>query len=132
MLAASIQLDAVAVVAPRRDKQVFFRSSGHRDVKVDISGLSPREDEKGETDALVRGVAAEFAARGTPVGGFTVNAANAVLTGSGLSSSAAVEVLFAKIFDNLYSEGKRSALELARIGQKAENIYFGNPCGLMD
>ena len=132
VLAASIQLDAVAVVAPRTDKQVFFRSTGHRDVKVDISNLSPIEGEKGETEALVRGVAAEFAARGSPVGGFTVNAANSVLTGSGLSSSAAVEVLFAKIFDNLYADGKRSALELAKIGQKAENVFFGKPCGLMD
>ncbi|MCL2233223.1 MAG: galactokinase [Treponema sp.] len=132
VLAASIQLDAVAFAAPRPDTQVFFRSAGHRDIKVDISDLSPREGEKGNSEALVRGIAAEFAAQGTPVGGFTANAANAVLTGSGLSSSAAVEVLFAKIFDNLYCGGKRSALELAKIGQKAENLYFGKPCGLMD
>ena len=132
VLAASIQLDAAAVVAPRRDKQVFFRSAGHRDIKVDLSDLAPREEEKGETEALVRGIAAEFAARGTPVNGFTANAANAVLTGSGLSSSAAVEILFAKIFDNLYRGGETSALELAKIAQKAENIYFGKPCGLMD
>ena len=132
VLAASIQLDAVAVAAPRPDTQVFFRSAGHRDIRVDISELSPREEEKGDTEALIRGIAAEFAAQGTPVGGFTANAANAVLSGSGLSSSAAVEVLFAKIFDNLYCGGKRSALELAKIGQKAENLYFGKPCGLMD
>ena len=132
VLAASIQLDAVAVVAPRKDKQVFFRSVGHSDVKIDISDLSMREDEKGHADSLIRGIAAEFAAQGTPVGGFTANASNLVLSGSGLSSSAAIEVLFAKIFDNLYSDGKRSALELAKMGQKAENIYFGKPCGLMD
>jgi len=132
VLAASIQLDAAAIVAPRQDKQVFFRSVGHPDVKVDITDLSLQEKEKGNTEALVRGIAAEFAARGTPVGGFTSNADNMVLTGSGLSSSAAVEVLFAKIFDNLYCGGRKSALELAQIGQKAENIYFGKPCGLMD
>ena len=132
VLAASIQLDAVAVAAPRQDRQVFFRSVGHPDVKVDISDLSIREDEKGNTEALIRGIAAEFAVQGTPVGGFTANAANMVLTGSGLSSSAAVEVLFAKIFDNLYCGGKRTALDLAKIGQKAENVYFGKPCGLMD
>jgi len=119
-------------VAPRQDKQVFFRSVGHSDVKVDVSDLSIRENEKGKANALVRGIAAEFAARGTPVGGFTANADNMVLTGSGLSSSAAVEVLIAKIFDNLCCGGKRSALELAQIGQKAENVYFGKPCGLMD
>ena len=132
VLAASIQLDAVAIVAPRKDNQVFFRSVGHRDVKLDISDLSSREEEKGNTEALIRGVAAEFAAQGTRVGGFTANADNMVLSGSGLSSSAAIEVLFAKIFDNIYSNGKRSALELAKMGQKAENIYFGKPCGLMD
>ena len=132
VLAASIQLDAVAVVAPRQDKQVFFRSSGYPEVKMDISDLSLREEEKGSTSALIRGIAAEFTARGTPVRGFTANIESTVLTGSGLSSSAAIEVLFAKIFDNLYCGGKRSALELAQIGQKAENVYFGKPCGLMD
>jgi galactokinase len=132
VLAASIQLDAVAIAAPRQDKQVFFRSVKHRDVKVDISDLSVREDEKGDTEALIRGIAAEFAARGTPLCGFTANADNMVLSGSGLSSSAAVEVLIAKIFDNFCGGGKRSALELAQIGQKAENVYFGKPCGLMD
>ena len=132
VLAASIQLDAAAVVAPRKDKKVFFRSTGYPDVSVDISDTSPREEEKGSADALLRGIAAEFSSRGTPVGGFTANANNTVLSGSGLSSSAAVEVLFGKIFDNLYCGGKRSALELAQIGQKAENVYFGKPCGLMD
>ena len=132
VLAASIQLDAAAVAAPRQDNQVFFRSVKHRDVTVDISDLSLRESEKGDTEALIRGIAAEFTAQGTAVGGFTANADNMVLSGSGLSSSAAVEVLFAKIFDNLFAGGRRSALELAKIGQKAENVYFGKPCGLMD
>ena len=132
VLAASIQLDAVAIVAPRQDKRVFFRSVDHRDVILDISDLSLREEEKGETEALIRGIAAELSAQGTPVNGFTANASNMVLSGSGLSSSAAVEVLFAKIFDNLFAGGKRSALELAKIGQKAENVYFAKPCGLMD
>jgi galactokinase len=132
VLAASIQLDAVAVVAPRWDMQVFFRSKGHPDVKVDISDLSVMEDEKGKTESLVRGIAAELAARRIPLRGFTANADNMVLSGSGLSSSAAIEVLIGKIFDNLYGDGKKSALELAKIGQKAENEYFGKPCGLMD
>jgi galactokinase len=132
VLAASIQLDSVAIAAPRKDKKVFFRSTGYPDVIVDLSDLSPKDGEKGTTEALVRGIAAEFTARGTPVGGFTVNAASTVLPGSGLSSSAAVEVLLGRIFDCLYSDGKLSALEIARIGQKSENVYFGKPCGLMD
>jgi len=132
VLAASIQLDAVAVAAPRSDMQVFFRSKGHSDVKLDISDFSLRQEEKGTTEALIRGIAAELAARKLPLRGFTANADNMVLSGSGLSSSAAIEVLIGKIFDSLYGDGKTSALELAKIGQKAENVYFGKPCGLMD
>jgi len=132
VLAASIQLDAVAIAAPRQDTQVFFRSKGHPDVKIDISDLSQMEEEKGKAEALVRGIAAELTARKLPLRGFTANADNMVLSGSGLSSSAVIEVLIGKIFDSLYGDGKTSALELAKIGQKAENAYFGKPCGLMD
>jgi galactokinase len=132
VLAASIQLDALAVVSPRSDTKVTFRSTGYPDVVVDIADKAPRKEELGTTEALVRGIAAEFAARGTPVKGFTATAASTVLSGSGLSSSAAVEVLFGAIFDGLYGGAERTALELAQIGQKAENLYFGKPCGLMD
>ena len=132
VLAASIQLDSVALVAPRRDSKVLFRSTGYPDVEVDISDLSVNPKEAGATEALVRGVAAELARRGTALKGFTANADSAVLPGSGLSSSAAVEVLLGRIFDTLYGTEKRSALELAQIGQRAENLYFGKPSGLMD
>jgi galactokinase len=138
VLAASIQLDQAALAVPRDDGVVFFRSTGFPDVKVRLSGsgggpdLLPKKEEKGTTEALVRGIAAEFTARGTAVGGFSANADSTVLPGSGLSSSAAVEVLLGRIFDNLYGGGKRTALEIAQIGQKAENVYFGKPCGLMD
>ncbi|GHV80040.1 galactokinase [Spirochaetia bacterium] len=130
VLAASIQLDAVAIVAKRQDKKVFFRSTGYPDVVVNLA--ENKREEPGTTESLVRGIATELTRRGTEVGGFSANAASTVLTGSGLSSSAAVEVLLGRIFDNLYGGGKRSALELAQIGQIAENIYFGKPCGLMD
>lgn len=132
VLAASIQLDALACVSPRDDLTVLFRSAGYDDVVVDLSDLSPRAEETGKTEALVRGIAAELAARGTKVRGFTAYAASTVLSGSGLSSSAAIEILFGAIFDGLYGEGQRSAVELAQIGQRAENRYFGKPCGLMD
>jgi galactokinase len=132
VLAASIQLDSAAIVAPRRDKRVLFRSTGYPDVAVDLSDLAPRQSERGTTESLVRGIAAELSGRGVSVGGFTANAASTVLSGSGLSSSAAVEVLFGRIFDSLYGGGKRSALEIAQIGQIAENDYFGKPSGLMD
>jgi galactokinase len=132
VLAASIQLDSVAIVAPRKDKRVLFRSTGYPDVAVDLSDLAPRQEEKGTTESLVRGIAAELVNRGVSLGGFTANAASTVLPGSGLSSSAAVEVLLGRIFDSLYGGGKRSALEIAQIGQIAENDYFGKPSGLMD
>ncbi|MFA6506352.1 MAG: galactokinase family protein [Treponemataceae bacterium] len=132
VLAASIQLDALACVSPRPDNTVIFRSTGYSDVVVDLSDLSPRKNEEGKTEALVRGIASEFVKRGTKVRGFTANANSTVLSGSGLSSSAAVEVLFGVIFDGLYGDSKRTAVELAQIGQKAENLYFGKPCGLMD
>ncbi|MDR1930785.1 MAG: galactokinase [Treponema sp.] len=138
VLAASIQLDQAAVLTLRGDNRIFFRSTGYPDVCVDLvdsSGvpdLAPRENEKGTTEALIRGIAAEFISRGTGVRGFAVNADSTVFPGSGLSSSAAVEVLFGRIMDNLFGGGKRSAVEIAQIGQKAENVYFGKPCGLMD
>jgi galactokinase len=138
VLAASIQLDSVAITQARKDNAVFFRSAGYPDVKValsDSSGasdLAAKPEEQGKTESLVRGIAAELARRGSGTGGFSANAASTVLPGSGLSSSAAVEVLFGRIFDCLYGEGKRSSLEIAQIGQIAENAYFGKPCGLMD
>ncbi|MCL2043193.1 MAG: galactokinase [Treponema sp.] len=138
VLAASIQMDAVAVVVPRSDRQVFFRSVGFPDVRVNLddnngkSDLAPKPEEQGTTASLVRGIAAEFVRQGVEVRGFSANASNTVLNGSGLSSSAAVEVLIAKIFDGLYGRDRFSAVELAKISQKAENIYFGKPCGLMD
>jgi len=138
VLAASVQLDNAAVVQERDNDTVFFRSAGFPDVKVklaDSSGaldLQPKPEEKGTTESLVRGIAAGLSRRGGAAGGFSANAASTVLPGSGLSSSAAVEVLFVSIFDSLYNDGKLSSLEIAQIGQAAENAYFGKPCGLMD
>jgi galactokinase len=132
VLAASIQLDVVAAVAPRTDKRVLFRSVGFPDVSIDLTDLAVQKSEEGTTESLVRGIGHGFFEHGVTVNGFTANAGSTVFAGSGLSSSAAVEVLFGKIFDSLYGEGKRSALEIAQIGQQAENDYFGKPSGLMD
>jgi galactokinase len=138
VLAASVHLDVTAIVKKREDKTVFFRSSGFPDVKINLldndgsPDLLPKPEETGTTESLIRGIAAEFEHRGCPVGGFSVNADSRVLPGSGLSSSAALEALFARIFDSLYGDANRSPLEIAQIGQIAENKYFGKPCGLMD
>jgi galactokinase len=133
VLAASIQLDNAAAVCKSGGNTVFFRSAGFPDVKINLADLPPRAEEKGTTEALIRGIAAETSrVTGKQTGGFTANAASDVLPGSGLSSSAALEVLLARIFDLLYCDGKLGVLEIARIGQAAENAYFGKPCGLMD
>jgi len=153
VIATSIQLDSIAIVQKRNDNIVFFRSTGFPDVKVNLTDsagnhdLQSKPEEAGKTEALVRGIAAELNRRGRRIGGFTANVDSTVLPGSGLSSSAAVEVLIGKIFDSLYSmnikydynydeDGDKlealSPLELAQIGQIAENVYFGKPCGLMD
>ncbi|MDR2803730.1 MAG: galactokinase [Treponema sp.] len=132
VIAASIREDVAAFVVPRNDKRVLFRSTGFPDVNIDLSDIAINEKEKGTTESLVRGIASEFEKRGTSVGGWTAVADSSVPPGSGISSSAAVEVLFGKIFDSLYGGGSRNALEIARIGQTAENRYFGKPSGLMD
>jgi galactokinase len=132
VLAASIQLDILAAVSPRKDKRVFFRSSGFDDVELDLGELGVKDKEKGTTHALIRGVAAAFSKRGIEPRGFTGNAESLVHPGSGLSSSAAVEVLMGCIFDRLSGGTGLSPLEIARIGQWAENEYFGKPSGLMD
>ena len=132
VLAAAVQLDMVAAVAERNDRRVFLRSGGFPDTVVDLADLSPMPEERGTTGALVRGIAAGFTTRGVRVAGFAANILSDVPQGSGLSSSAALEVLVARIFDGLYNGGRFSALELARIGRDAENDFFGKPCGLMD
>ena len=148
VLAASIHLDCAAVVRVRKDNVVFYRSTGFPDVEVKLTDengafdLQPKPEEKEKTEALIRGIAAELHKRGCKIGGFSANADNKVFPGSGLSSSAALEVLIGRIFSSLYSEGKISSqnfsssnfspLEIAQIGQIAENEYFGKPCGLMD
>jgi galactokinase len=131
-------MDVAAIVQKRNDNIVFFRSAGFPDIKVKLTDsdgnpdLQPKNEEKDTTEALVRGIAAEFQKRGYKTGGFSANVESTVLPGSGLSSSASIEVLIGRIFDCLFNDGKLSYLEIAQIGQIAENVFFGKPCGLMD
>lgn len=99
---------------------------------IDLDDLSVKEEEKNSTAALIRGVAARFAALGCRVGGFQAVVKSSVLPGSGISSSAAFEVLVGNIINSLFFGDKVSAVEIAQIGQYAENVYFGKPSGLMD
>ena len=132
VLAASINLDAIAVVAPTEDMVVHLVSDGYPLLEVELDQTEVRDEERETTAALVRGVAAGFRERGFSVGGFEAYVTSDVLIGAGLSSSAAFESLIGTIFSGIYNELGVSNVEIAKIGQYAENVYFGKPCGLMD
>ena len=132
VLAASVNLDAIAVVAKREDNVVRLKSEGYPELTLKLDSLEPEEAEYGTTTALIRGVANGVKARGCGIGGFDAYVTSEVLSGSGLSSSAAFEVLIGNIFSGAYNDGKLDSVTIAQIGQEAENIYFGKPCGLMD
>ena len=132
VLAGSINLDTIAAVHTVGGNTVSFASEGYPAISVDISDLDVHEDLFGTTEALIRGVAAAMAKRGGKTGGFCANVSSSVFKGSGLSSSAAVEVLVGTIFNSLFNDNRFSTTELAIMGQEAENIHFGKPSGLMD
>ena len=132
VLAAAVNLEAVADVWLNGTNTIWIQSQGYPTMKVELDDLSVREEEKNSTAALIRGVAYSFVQRGEELRGFDAVVNSTVLPGSGLSSSAAFEVLFGTILNELFFDKKLSAVEIAQIGQYAENVYFGKPCGLMD
>ena len=132
VLAAAINLDAVAAVAQRDDSIICVNSEGYSPISVDSADLEIKDEEAGKSTALIRGICARFGQLGYKYGGFNASVTSRVLSGSGLSSSAAYEVLIGTILNYLYNDGKISAVEIAQISQYAENVYFKKPCGLMD
>lgn len=133
VLCAAVSLDIAAAVVPSEDPEVELLSDGwDRPFRVDLGRLEPDESERGSTEALIRGVAEGFTEAGYRTGGFKGILNSRVPTGSGLSSSAALEVLLGAVLSALYNSGAVPPEELARIGQRAENRHFGKPCGLMD
>ncbi len=132
VLAASINLDMVGVVAEIGAKIVRLVSGDAPLIECDLGQLAPKEEEKESTAALIRGVAAGLVQRGYQVGGFEVYVTSDVPMGAGMSSSAAFESLIGTIFSGLYNDMQVPSVDIAKIGQYAENIYFGKPCGLMD
>ena len=132
VLAAAVNLETVAEVTLNGTDLIRVQSEGYAPVEIDLKDLTIHEEEKNTTASLIRGVAAAFAARGAKLQGFDAAVRSNVLPGSGLSSSAAFEVLIGTICNGLFLDGKLSAVEIAQIGQWAENVYFGKPCGLMD
>ncbi|HOP10444.1 MAG TPA: galactokinase family protein [Oscillospiraceae bacterium] len=132
VLAAAIQLDVIAVVSPNADLTIRLKSRGFSEDRLTLDSLDPRKNEKNTSIALIRGVAAGIKDLGGHIGGFDACTTSDVLKGSGISSSAAFEVLVAAIFNQLYNDGIISHTDEAKIGQFAENVYFGKPSGLMD
>lgn len=132
VLTAAVNLDAVAVVSERTDLAVNIHSDGYAPVTLSLESLDKVPGEEGTTYALVRGVAARMQSLGYPIGGFDAVINSTVLSGSGLSSSASFEVLICAIFDKLYGGWQVPPAVRAKIGQYAENEYFGKPSGLMD
>ena len=132
VLAGAVNLDTVAAVRLNGTNTIRIQSKGYPLSIVVLDQLEPVEAERNSSPALIRGVAARFAQLGCKVEGFDAYCESSVLPGSGLSSSAAYEVLIGTIINHLFYEGKASQPEVAMIGQYAENVFFGKPCGLMD
>ena len=132
VLAAAVTLDTRAAVAKNADRRIRIQSEGYPLCEIALDDLTVRPEEINTTAALVRGVAARFQQLGCEVGGFDAYVTSTVLPGSGLSSSAAFEVLTGTIINHLFFAEKATPVEIAQIGQYAENVYFGKPCGLMD
>ena len=132
VLAAAVNLDTRAAVRVNGTDWIRILSKGYPLCQINVRELTPVEAEINATPALIRGVAARFAQLGCKVAGFDAYCESTVLPGSGLSSSAAYEVLIGTIINGLFFDGKVSQPEIAMIGQYAENVFFGKPCGLMD
>ena len=133
VMAAAVDLDIIAVAACNADNVIRVKSKGFSGMdEVDITRLAPRADEQGRSIALVRGVAAGIAEAGGKVGGVDIYTVSNVLRGSGLSSSAAFEVVLGAVLNGEFNAGQFSAIKIAQISQYAENVFFGKPSGLMD
>lgn len=132
VLAGSIDLDVIAAVAPNGENVIRIQSEGFPMDTVELDSLEPREGERNTSAAIIRGVAAWFKSQGCRLEGFDAYTTSTVFKGSGLSSSAAFEVLLGNIFNELFFGGQCTPARIAQTGQYAENVYFGKPSGLLD
>ncbi len=132
VLAASVNLDVIGVAALDGSGSIRIKSEGFPEDVIDLDDLSPKPEEKNRASALIRGVAARFREMGHPLKGFHAYTTSTVFKGSGLSSSAAFEVIVGNMLNSLFCGGGISPVEIAKIGQYAENVYFGKASGLMD
>lgn len=132
VLAASINLDAIAVAAKRDDLIINEKSEGHSMNTVDISDLTASEEYYGKSSSMIKGVVAGLNNGGYNIGGFDACTTSDVMGGSGLSSSAAFEVLIGTVVSHLYNDGNVDPVTIAKVAQYSENVFFGKPSGLLD
>ena len=132
VIAAAVDMTTTAEVTLNGTNVIRVDSEGYRPVEIDLGDLNAKESERNTTAALIRGVAAAFAQRGYKLAGFDAKVKSTVLPDSGLSSSAAFEVLIGRILNGLFADNVISDIEIAQIGQYAKNVYYGKPSGLMD
>ncbi len=132
VFAASVNLDVIAVVEPTDDGKITIKSEGFPEDSISLDNLEAVPEEKNTSASLIRGVVSKFKQEGYSIGGFRAYTTSNVLKGSGLSSSAAFEVLVGTILSHVYNGGQISPVKIAQIAQYAENVYFGKPSGLMD
>ena len=132
VIAGGVDMDVIAIVGTNDDNIIRVKSKGYDMDVVNVGEFDICENEKGRAISLIRGVCSKFADLGFKIGGFNAYTTSNVLKGSGLSSSAAFEVLLGNIINGLFAEGKVEPIEIAKIGQYAEREYFGKPCGLLD
>lgn len=132
VLAAAINLDAIAVVAKNTENVVRVKSEGHKMNVVNLNDLTPSEKHYGHSTSMVRGVLARLKDLGYQIGGYDACTTSDVMSGSGLSSSAAFEVLLGTITSYLHNDGQIDPVTIAKTAQYSENVFFGKPCGLLD
>ncbi len=132
VLAAAISVDLLGAVSLTAEPKIIVNSIGYPSVSVDLNDLEPKDREKGDSAALVRGIARAFRDRGYNIGGFLATTTSDVFKGAGMSSSASFELFVAEVLNAAYNGGIVSDVEKAVISQYAENVFFGKPSGLMD
>ncbi len=132
VLAGSVNLDVIAIVSENNSNIIRIESEGYKVDPVDLNDLDAKESEYGKTSALIRGCAATFEKEGYKIGGFDAFTTSDVLGGSGLSSSAAYEVMLCNVLSGLFNDSKVSRVDIAKFSQRAEREFFGKPCGLLD
>ena len=132
VLVGAVDMDILAAASPVESNTITFVSEGYNPMVVELEDLDINPSQYGESISLIRGVLKGFVDRGYKVGGLEVKATSNILRGAGISSSAAFELLVCELLNYYYNEDKISRVEMAKIAQFSEMVYFGKPCGLLD